>query len=269
MLLLLAVVCAASAAPGTPPPRVIVTYKQSSGRAAGAASWRAALALAGIQVVTHSTADGVVVLEGSPETVFQAARQLPGVVDVEDDIPIHLHMCKASSIPCKFHDSPPAGGGAEILPFGIRMVQADDPTAGSTALLSSGVIVCVIDTGMDPTHPDLVANNITGCRGGECNGAHYDEDSAMHGTHVTGTVAAAGGNGLGVVGVVPGGAQVHGINIFPLYSDISYASASLGAYLQCEQHLDAVKAEVRTTVCYTSAALCLEFVPAKQFREHA
>ncbi|MFC1702969.1 S8 family peptidase [Patescibacteria group bacterium] len=69
--------------------------------------------------------------------------------------------------------------------------------------LRRGVRVVVIDTGIDPGHPDLsVAGgiNFTSAKGGK---ASAWKDDNGHGTHVAGTIAALD-NSLGVVGVAPG-----------------------------------------------------------------
>lgn len=66
------------------------------------------------------------------------------------------------------------------------------------------VIVSVVDDGIQLNHPDLAANCLPA-------GRHYnayDKTSTIipgdHGTHVAGTIAAVGNNGMGIVGVAGG-----------------------------------------------------------------
>ncbi|MEI6729394.1 MAG: S8 family peptidase [bacterium] len=85
----------------------------------------------------------------------------------------------------------------------IKTAQAFDISQGS-----SSVVVAIIDSGADLTHPDLV-NNIYKNSSNQVIGydfANSDNDPTDdngHGTHVAGTVAASGNNNLGVTGVCP------------------------------------------------------------------
>jgi subtilisin family serine protease len=86
---------------------------------------------------------------------------------------------------------------SETVPYGITMVQADqtsDAGAGNRKL-------CIIDSGIDGTHPDLQGIPMAG-QNFTTSGV-WNSDELGHGTHVAGTIAAVGGNGIGVVGVAP------------------------------------------------------------------
>jgi len=84
----------------------------------------------------------------------------------------------------------------------------------------SGVVVAVVDTAIDHSHPDLSGALLPGfdfCADDHC--TTYDGDphaattAAEHGTHVAGIVAAAPDNGYGTVGVAPA-ARVLPVKVF-------------------------------------------------------
>ena len=102
-----------------------------------------------------------------------------------------------------FATSTPSTGTPFLLgqkvPYGIKQVQAD--------LLPDTYVanrkVCIIDSGIDRAHEDLVGNsaNMTGEYDAGTGWWYTDENS--HGTHVAGTIAAINNSGVGVVGINP------------------------------------------------------------------
>lgn len=65
----------------------------------------------------------------------------------------------------------------------------------------AGMTVAVIDTGVDLAHEDLKSQIVAG--NDFIDGDGLAQDVNGHGTHVAGVIAAAAGNGLGLVGVAP------------------------------------------------------------------
>jgi subtilisin family serine protease/PKD repeat protein len=127
-----------------------------------------------------------------------------------------------------FYSSAGTWGQAYDDLWGLKKIGAG--TAWDTTT-GAGTVVAVVDTGLDFTHPDLAANAWTNddeipgngvdddgngyvddVRGWDFVGATHlaptpdndPTDGNGHGTHVAGTVAAVGNNGVGVVGVAWG-----------------------------------------------------------------
>jgi len=87
--------------------------------------------------------------------------------------------------------------------WGLEALNVEDVwNAGYTG---KGIVVAVVDTGVDGTHPDLAGQVIEGYRPLTDEVLLAGTDSSYggaHGTHVAGTIAATD-DGLGIVGVAP------------------------------------------------------------------
>jgi len=81
--------------------------------------------------------------------------------------------------------------------WGWRRVKGD--LAYDAGYSGEGVVVALLDTGVDVSHPDLAENLMEGWNFVDNNGNVTDVDG--HGTMVAGIVAAAANNGIGVAGV--------------------------------------------------------------------
>jgi subtilisin family serine protease len=82
--------------------------------------------------------------------------------------------------------------------FGLDMIEAD---AAREVTGGAGAVVAVIDTGVLARHEDLEGRLLAGRDLVDDDGTPQDGNG--HGTHVTGIVAAAAGNGRGIEGVAP------------------------------------------------------------------
>ena len=119
------------------------------------------------------------------------------------------------------------------------MTQIDVPAAHAVTTGDPSVVVGVLDSGIDATHPDLATqvakDQSASCLGGvvDTSEGAWSPTTSSHGTHVAGTIAAAI-NGVGIAGVAPGVkvASVKVVNddgyIFP--------EAAICAYLWAADH---------------------------------
>ncbi|HEX7077085.1 MAG TPA: S8 family serine peptidase [Candidatus Eisenbacteria bacterium] len=150
------------------------------------------------------------------ETAIARYRNHPAVRFIEPNYIVHLDAVPndpSFAIQWALRNTGQSNGlpGADI-----HVVPAWDQVTGS-----SQVIVAIVDTGVDLTHPDLVGNLYT--NPGEIPGNELDDDGDGyvddvhgfdfanfdgdptddngHGTHVAGIIGAVGSNGIGISGV--------------------------------------------------------------------
>jgi thermitase len=85
-------------------------------------------------------------------------------------------------------------------------------TAWSVTQGNAGVVIAIVDTGIDYSHPDLAGRVTLGPDFGSDDADPLDTQG--HGTHVAGIAAAILGNGLGGAGVCPG-CRLLAVKVFP------------------------------------------------------
>ncbi len=144
-----------------------------------------------------------------------AARHLRDVVETEHNPNVSLAPQLDASL------APVGLDPLDANQWGLRMVKSDLARAVQPG--DHGVMVGVLDSGVDATHPDIAPNinvalsrNFTTDLPTDPNGAPFDGpcefagcvdppayDDNGHGTHVAGIIAAAA-NGFGLSGVAPG-----------------------------------------------------------------
>jgi subtilisin family serine protease len=150
---------------------------------------------------------------GSPVTPLLAARSVAAsltrdeLADLGDvDAPVGaVYLNRTLRVPpVRELDAEPAGTDKGPSSWGIERIGAL-ATWGAYGVRGRGVKVGVLDTGVDPEHPDLkgkVANWAEFDGGGRRVSGSVPHDSDRHGTHVCGTIA--GGNASGRwIGVAP------------------------------------------------------------------
>ncbi|QWU18151.1 Subtilase family protein [Paenibacillus sophorae] len=111
-----------------------------------------------------------------------------GALTIEEDLRIQIHSPAASSTTRRT---------SHYLPWGVKAIRAPQAWSRSTGV---HIKIGVIDTGADFLHPDLKASLASGV-----NLLHrgiLPLDDNGHGTHIAGTLAAAGGT-RGMMGVAP------------------------------------------------------------------
>ena len=201
----------------TPPPfrdgTVLVGFKAGIPESSG----QAAVSAVGA-VVSKQLEPGIHVLAVRAGTVLaavQALRARPEVLYAEPDYLQHADgLPNDPSFPLQWgllNSGQSVNGTTGSPGADERATAAWNVTTGGTS-----VVVAVVDTGIDYTHPDLAPNvwsnpgGVNGCAAGthgynvlnsSCDPMDDDTQYGGHGTHVAGIIGAAGNNGVGVTGV--------------------------------------------------------------------
>ncbi|MEU4622159.1 S8 family serine peptidase [Actinoplanes sp. NPDC023801] len=119
--------------------------------------------------------------------LIKDGQQADGAVSVEIDARVHALGAPTGPDPLRSRQWSLAT---------MRVAEAWPVSTGE------GVIVAVIDTGVDSQHPDLAANVLSGYDA-TTDAPGESTDVHGHGTHVAGTIASVTGNNAGVTAVAP------------------------------------------------------------------
>jgi subtilisin family serine protease len=165
--------------------------------------------------------ENILVLDLPEDTTDLASiiRQYQADPNVEYAEPNYIYKIQMVPNDPYCHSQNSWGQGYDDL-WGLKQIQAESAWNLSQG---EGVVVAVIDTGIDYLHEDIAANCWT--NPGEIAGNGVDDDGNGyvddiygydfenadadprddngHGTHVAGTIAAVGNNSLGIIGVAP------------------------------------------------------------------
>ena len=170
----------------------------------------------------------------TPEAQKALAKD-PGVIGIEDDGKVSASSSKAITKSTKAVTK-----STQILPWGISRINADRAWKTSVGL---GVKVAVIDTGIDLSHPDLIAN-IKGGFNTIDHKASFTDDNG-HGTHVAGTIAAAN-NDIGVIGVAPE-ANLYAVKVLDKTGTGRISDVIEGIQWSVDNHMQVVNMSFGTT----------------------
>ena len=171
----------------------------------------AIVAAAGGTIVARYANVGVVLAKTSSSSSFATALRADARVDAVGSskaVSSVIGIVRSKAVP---HPIKPlrAPGSDPLSNRQWDMDQIHSPQARAINAGKKSVLVGVLDSGIDVTHPDLVGQvdlaASASCVGGVANPdpAVWAHDGIGHGTHVSGTIAGAK-NGVGIVGVAPG-----------------------------------------------------------------
>ena len=217
LALSLVLVAAAPASAATPSRRVAADAAAYDGRLI--VTWKGAaprtLSMAGVadtDPTSRPMRSVVTTLPGRTALVAAALRANPAVLAVVPDARMSLLDWPDDAAP-----SDPLFAAQDDLD------QIHVPDAWHTTVGDPSVVVAVIDSGVDLTHPDLDGVAVVAPRNVVYNSSDVT-DQVGHGTHVSGTILAETDNGEGVAGIAPASTlmpiKVADVDGFLSFSDV-------------------------------------------------
>ncbi|MTJ10534.1 S8 family peptidase [Anabaena sp. UHCC 0204] len=174
-----------------------------------------------------------------------------------------------------YTDAPKLGGNT----WGADMIKA--PTAWNNGHTGQGIIVAILDTGVDYNHPDLKNNIWTNSKEIPGNGIDDDGngyiddvqgwnfdsnnnnvlDNNGHGTHVSGTIAAEN-NGIGVTGIAYN-AKIMPLKVLDANGSGSYSSIAKGIYYAVDNGANVINLSLGGNSSNATLESAIEYASSK------
>jgi len=150
----------------------------------------------GARLVATIPGVGVSHFEVSPELALAFLRHVRGRADVDfAEFDSSVEVLFVPNDP--YYSTPYASSHyGNVTQWGPGAVAA--PAAWDVTFGDPSIVLAIVDTGVDCSHPDLAAKCV-----GQQSYVGGVQDGFGHGTHVAGIAAAATHNGIGVAGVCP------------------------------------------------------------------
>lgn len=165
------------------PGEILVKFKPGTATLGAQSALRAR----GLRTLDVSPYDGVMRVQVPSGQEAEAIASLSSREDVE--IASYNHVLYASVDPNDpYYDT-----------YQWALAKIDAPGAWNMTTGSSDVIVAIVDSGLDTSHPEF-SGRIVYPRD-EIENDTQPQDTCKHGTHVTGIIAAQGNNGQGIAGM--------------------------------------------------------------------
>jgi len=203
---------------------------------------------AGASIESEIAELSVLVLKVPEDGVAEAMARLslcPGIRLVEPNYLVHI----ADTIPSD------TSWGLQYGLVNIRAPQGWDYSTGSTA-----VTIAIVDTGVDPGHPDLAAKIVPGYDIVNDDGDPRDDNG--HGTHVAGVAAALANNGAGIAGV-SWGARIMPLKVLNAAGDGTYDDVAAGIIWAADQGAQVINLSLGGAKASTVLEAAVEYANAK------
>lgn len=200
---------------------------------------------------------GLAVVEADASGFRSRASGISGIRSVVPDYSVRLldPEWEERAVSVEQVENPPFSGSDQFL-FDLQWGHAaiEAPLAWTTGARGAGVRVAVLDTGILPTHVDLAPNVNTDLSTSFVPGETFDSPPGSHGTHVSGTIAAADVPGGGVIGVAPE-AEIVAVKVLSAVTgDASFAGLAEGLVYAANIGSDIINMSLGARVMRSGAA---------------